>query len=327
MSLPSLETTGLQDIVERDADANTDLDEILNGLSEAQKRLSPKFFYDERGSELFDEITRLPEYYPTATERSIMAECVGELAELIGIEASIIEFGAGSSAKIRQLLSSLHEPAVYVPVDISRDFLVAAAKDLAVDFPELEILPVAADFTQPFDLPSPKIMPRRNVVFFPGSTIGNFEPGAALSLLRVMYQEAGEDGGLLIGVDLQKDAGVLEHAYNDDAGVTAAFNKNMLTHINRVFGANFDVDRFEHTAIYNEDAGRIEMYLISRGEQTVSVSGNTFSFADGERILTEHSYKHTIEGFTSMAAEAGFNLERVWTDRRDYFAVMYLTRD
>ena len=327
MSLPSFETTGLQDIVERDADANTDLDEILNGLSEAQKRLSPKFFYDERGSELFDEITRLPEYYPTATERSIMAECVGELAELIGIEASIIEFGAGSSAKIRQLLSSLHEPAVYVPVDISRDFLVAAAKDLAVDFPELEILPVAADFTQPFDLPSPKIMPRRNVVFFPGSTIGNFEPGAALSLLRVMYQEAGEDGGLLIGVDLQKDAGVLEHAYNDDAGVTAAFNKNMLTHINRVFGANFDVDRFEHTAIYNEDAGRIEMYLISRGEQTVSVSGNTFSFADGERILTEHSYKHTIEGFTSMAAEAGFNLERVWTDRRDYFAVMYLTRD
>ena len=322
MSLPSFETTGLQDIVERDADANTDLDEILNGLSEAQKRLSPKFFYDERGSELFDEITRLPEYYPTATERSIMAECVGELAELIGIEASIIEFGAGSSAKIRQLLSSLHEPAVYVPVDISRDFLVAAAKDLAVDFPELEILPVAADFTQPFDLPSPKIMPRRNVVFFPGSTIGNFEPGAALSLLRVMYQEAGEDGGLLIGVDLQKDAGVLEHAYNDDAGVTAAFNKNMLTHINRVFGANFDVDRFEHTAIYNEDAGRIEMYLISRGEQTVSVSGNTFSFADGERILTEHSYKHTIEGFTSMAAEAGFKLERVWTDRRDYFTVM-----
>ena len=327
MSLPSLETTGLQDIVERDADANTDLDEILNGLSEAQKRLSPKFFYDERGSELFDEITRLPEYYPTATERSIMAECVGELAELIGIEASIIEFGAGSSAKIRQLLSSLHEPAVYVPVDISRDFLIAAARDLAVDFPELEILPVAADFTQPFDLPSPKIMPRRNIVFFPGSTIGNFEPGPALSLLRVMYQEAGEDGGLLIGVDLQKDAGVLEHAYNDDAGVTAAFNKNMLTHINRVFGANFDVDRFEHAAIYNEDAGRIEMYLISRGEQTVSVSGNTFSFADGERILTEHSYKHTIEGFTSMAAEAGFNLERVWTDAREYFAVMYLTRD
>ncbi len=327
MSLPSFEATGLQDIVERDAEANTDLDEILNGLSEPQKRLSPKFFYDERGSELFDEITRLPEYYPTATERSIMAGCVGELAELIGIEASIIEFGAGSSAKIRQLLSSLHEPAVYVPVDISRDFLVAAAKDLAVDFPELEILPVAADFTQPFDLPSPRIMPRRNIVFFPGSTIGNFEPAAALSLLRVMYQEAGEDGGLLIGVDLQKDTKVLEHAYNDDAGVTAAFNKNMLMHINREFDANFAVDRFEHAAVYNEDAGRIEMYLVSRGEQSVSVSGNTFSFADGERILTEHSYKHTIEGFTAMAAEAGFTVRRVWTDDKSYFAVMYLTRE
>ncbi len=327
MSLPSFETTGLKDVVERDATANTDLDEILNGLSEPQKRLSPKFFYDERGSELFDEITRLPEYYPTATERSIMAECIGELAELIGIEASIIEFGAGSSAKIRQLLSGLREPAVYVPVDISRDFLVAAARDLAVDFPELEILPVAADFTQSFNLPSPKIMPRRNVVFFPGSTIGNFEPGAASSLLQVMYQEAGKDGGLLIGVDLQKDAGVLEHAYNDDAGVTAAFNRNMLTHINREFGANFDVDRFEHAAIYNQDAGRIEMYLVSRGEQTVNVSGKAFSFADGERILTEHSYKHTIESFTAMAAEAGFDVERVWTDERDYFAVMYLTRD
>ncbi len=327
MSLPSYEATGLRDIVERDAEVNKDLEEILNGLSEPQKRLSPKFFYDERGSELFDRITRLPEYYPTATERRIMAECVGEIADLIGIEASIIEFGAGSSAKIRQLLASLHEPAVYVPVDISRDFLVAAARDLATDFPDLEILPVAADFTQPFDLPSPKIMPRRNIVFFPGSTIGNFEPAAALSLLRVMYQEAGENGGLLIGVDLQKDTAVLERAYNDEAGVTAAFNKNMLLHINREFDAGFDVDRFEHDAVYDEGAGRIEMYLISLGTQSVSVSGQTFSFTDGERILTEHSYKHTIDGFTTMAAEAGFAIERVWTDEKDYFAVMYLTRD
>ena len=327
MSHPARKDTGLQEVVERDEDSNTDLAEILNGLSEQQKRLSPKFFYDERGSELFDEITRLPEYYPTTTERGIMDDCVAEIADLVGVEASIIEFGAGSSAKIRQLLSSLHEPAVYVPVDISRDFLVAAAEDLAADFPDLEILPVAADFTQPFDLPSPKIMPRRNIVFFPGSTIGNFEPSAALSLLQVMYQEAGADGGLLIGVDLQKDASVLERAYDDPAGVTAEFNLNMLRHINQAFDADFDIERFEHVSLYNEDVGRIEMYLESVGDQVVNVSGRSFSFADGERILTEHSYKYTVDGFTALAAKAGFSVERVWTDERQYFAVMYLTRD
>ena len=277
MSHPARKDTGLQEVVERDEDSNVDLAEILSGLSAPQKRLSPKFFYDERGSELFDEITRLPEYYPTATERGIMDACLGEVADLVGVEASIIEFGAGSSAKIRQLLSSLHEPAVYVPVDISRDFLVAAAEDLAADFSDLEILPVAADFTHPFDLPSPKIMPRRNIVFFPGSTIGNFEPPAALSLLEVMYQEAGADGGLLIGVDLQKDASVLERAYDDAAGVTAEFNLNMLRHINRAFDADFDIERFEHISLYNQDVGRIEMYLRSVGEQVVHVSGRSFS--------------------------------------------------
>lgn len=327
MSHPARKDTGLQEVVERDEDSNTDLAEILNGLSEPQKRLSPKFFYDERGSELFDEITRLPEYYPTTTERGIMDACVAEIADLVGVEASIIEFGAGSSAKIRQLLSSLHEPAVYVPVDISRDFLVAAAEDLAADFPDLEILPVAADFTQPFDLPSPKIMPRRNIVFFPGSTIGNFEPSAALSLLQVMYQEAGADGGLLIGVDLQKDASVLERAYDDAAGVTAEFNLNMLRHINQAFDADFDIEQFEHVSLYNEDVGRIEMYLKSIGDQVVNVSDRSFSFADGERILTEHSYKYTVDGFTALAAKAGFSVERVWTDERQYFAVMYLARD
>lgn len=327
MSHPVRKDSGLQQVVERDEDSNTDLAEILSGLSEAQKRLSPKFFYDERGSEIFDEITRLPEYYPTTTERGIMVACVAEIADLVGVEASIIEFGAGSSAKIRQLLSSIHEPAVYVPVDISRDFLVAAAEDLAADFPDLEILPVAADFTQPFDLPSPKIMPRRNIVFFPGSTIGNFEPAAALSLLQVMYQEAGANGGLLIGVDLQKEPSVLERAYDDEAGVTAEFNLNMLRHINRAFDADFDLERFEHVSLYNADVGRIEMYLRSVGEQVVNVSGRAFSFADGERILTEHSYKYTVDGFTALAAKAGFSAERVWTDARQYFAVMYLTRD
>jgi dimethylhistidine N-methyltransferase len=319
--------TRLADVVERDDSKNKDLAEILAGLSAPLKTLSPKFFYDERGSELFEEITQLEEYYPTATELDIMRDNIDEIADLIGTEASLIEFGAGSNLKIRLLLEHLHEPAVYVPVDISRDYLVAAAEDLAADFPHIEILPVAADFTKPFDLPSPKIPPKRNIVYFPGSTIGNFSPEAARELLDVMYQEAGADGGLLIGVDLRKDTDVLERAYNDSKGVTAAFNLNMLRHINREFDADFDLGGFRHEAIYNEERGRIEMYLISTGHQAFSVSGHEFTMAEGERILTEHSHKYSLEGFAALAAQAGFTVEHVWTDERDYFSVQFLTRD
>lgn len=319
--------TRLADVVEQDDTTNKDLRDILDGLSQPQKTISPKFFYDERGSELFEAITELEEYYPTATELGIMRSNIDEIADLIGREASLIEFGAGSNLKIRLLLEHLHAPAVYVPVDVSRDYLVAAAEDLAADFPHIEILPVAADFTHPFDLPSPKIPPVRNIVYFPGSTIGNFSPEAALDLLKVMYQEAGEDGGLLIGVDLRKDTGVLERAYNDSKGVTAEFNLNMLRHINREFDATFDLAKFRHEAIYNETDGRIEMYLISTGAQTFSVSGHEFTIAEGERILTEHSHKYSLGGFASLAADAGFTVERVWTDERAWFSVQYLTRD
>ena len=326
MSAPSLKDTGLHELVEQDDATQTNLREILDGLSQTPKTLSPKFFYDERGSELFDQITRLPEYYPTATEMSILEENIGEIAELVGSEASIIEFGAGSNYKIRFLLQHLQDPAVYVPVDISKDFLQAAAEDLARDVPDIEIIPVAADFTKPFDLPSPRIMPRRNIVFFPGSTIGNFTPEAALGLLDVMHHEAGDGGGLLIGVDLRKDPAVLEAAYNDRDGVTAEFNLNMLRRINREFDASFDLDLFRHDAVYNAIAGRIEMYLVSLADQTFTVGERRFSMTEGERILTEYSWKYSLDAFAALAARAGFAVERVWTDARQYFSVQYLTR-
>ena len=327
MSTDPLAATGLQELVEQDETRRKDLDEIVAGLSQPQKTLSPKFFYDERGSELFDEITRLPEYYPTATELGIMRDNIDEIADLIGRKASLIEFGAGSNQKIRLLLEHLHEPAVYVPVDISRDFLQSEAEDLSVDFPHIQIIPVAADFTHPFDLPSPEIMPKRNIVYFPGSTIGNFTPGAALDLLKVMYQEAGADGGLLIGVDLRKDRETLERAYNDSKGVTAEFNLNMLRHLNREYRADFDVENFRHRADYNEAAGRIEMYLISIKDQAFSIDGRTFTMQKGERILTELSHKYSLDGFAELAGRAGFTVGKVWTDAGKKFSVQYLLRD
>jgi dimethylhistidine N-methyltransferase len=252
---------------------------------------------------------------------------VREIAKLVGPEASLIEFGSGSSVKTRILLEHLDSLAAYVPVDISRDHLVAAAVELARDFPNVEVLPVAADFTQPFALPQPKVMPLRNIVYFPGSTIGNFLPESAHSLLEVMYQEAGKDGALLIGVDLKKDRGVLERAYNDSAGVTAQFNLNMLRRLNAEFEASFDVSRFEHRATYNEDCGRIEMHLVSRQDQAVTVAGVPFKIRKGESIRTECSHKYTLDEFGEMVARAGFTVKRVWTDEHDLFSVQYCERD
>ena len=323
----NVQANKLAELSEQSSENSDDLREIQQGLSLSQKTLSPKFFYDERGSELFDEITRLPEYYLTTTERRIMRDNIGEIADLIGPRASLIEFGAGSSTKIRLLLEHLHEPAVYVPVDISGDYLQAAAGELAQDFPHIEILPVAADFTKPFGLPNPRIMPERNIVFFPGSTIGNFTPDAALDLLKVMYHEAGENGGLLIGVDLRKDRATLEDAYNDSAGVTAEFNLNILRRMNREFDADIDVSAFEHEAVYNEEQGRIEMYLRSQRAQAFDVSNASFVMTAGERILTEHSHKYSLEGFAELAGQAGFSVERVFTDEKEWFSVQYCTRD
>jgi L-histidine N-alpha-methyltransferase len=313
-------------LLEQDEALTDDLAEILQGLARPQKALSPKFFYDERGSALFDAICELPEYYPTRTELQIMRSHIDEIADRIGPRAGVIEFGSGSSLKTRILLEHLASPAAYIPVDISRDHLVATADSLAQDFPDLEVLPVAADFTHPFPLPSPRIPPDRHLVYFPGSTIGNFAPPAALELLRVMYQEAGPGGALLIGVDLKKDAEVLHRAYNDSAGTTAQFNLNLLRRLNREFGANFELDHFRHRAIWNEAHGRIEMHLVSLREQDVTVAGEQFHFARDEFLVTEYSHKYAPAEFHEMAAQAGFVPTGSWTDPRGWFSVQLCDR-
>ena len=254
-----------------------ELEELLHGLRQPEMMISPKYFYDERGSQLFEEITRLPEYYPTETELGIMRDNIDEIAELVGRQASLIEYGSGSSLKTRILLEQLDELAAYVPVDISQDHLLESAQKIRGEFPNLDVLPVVADFTQPFQLPSPKVMPLRNVVYFPGSTIGNFTHDAAQDLLRVMYGEAGAGGALLIGVDVQKDSAIIERAYNDSAGVTAEFNRNILHHLNREFGADFDPDAFAHRAEYNEDEGRVEIRLVSEQDQEFTLGRDSFS--------------------------------------------------
>jgi dimethylhistidine N-methyltransferase len=306
---------------------NRELQEIIDGLSGRQKQISPKYFYDERGSQLFDEITRLPEYYLTNTEISIMRNNVNEMAECIGRQASLIEFGSGSSIKTRILLEHLSELAAYVPVDISEEFLLESASFLREDFPHIEVLPVVADFTKQFQLPTPRIMPLRNVVYFPGSTIGNFEHPVATELLRVMYHEAGDGGALLIGVDLQKNSQVIEDAYNDSAGVTAAFNLNVLRHLNHAYGANFNLDNFEHSANYDKDGGRVVLELVSQDDQAIEIGTAKFYIARGETILTEYSHKYTLDGFAGLADEAGFEVARVWTDESRLFSVQFLTRD
>jgi len=302
-------------------------DEILEGLRRPEKLISPKFFYDERGSQLFDQITDLSDYYPTRTEIGIMHTHIAEMVRLIGPKASLIEFGSGSSLKTHILLKNLKDLAAYVPVEISLQHLMEAARELSRQYPHIEILPVCADFTQAFDLPNPKVMPIKNVVYFPGSTIGNFDPPAAKDLLEVMRLEAKEGGALLIGVDLKKDTATLENAYNDAAGVTAEFNLNVLERINRECGANFDLNSFAHRAIYNEEEGRIEMNLVSLKNQSVSIAGREVVFDEREHIVTEYSHKFSRQQFAELASEAGFKVVKVWTDPEELFSVQYLECD
>jgi dimethylhistidine N-methyltransferase len=309
------------------SDQQTELAEILAGLKMPQKMISPKYFYDERGSQLFDAITHLPEYYPTETEFAIMHDNIDEIADLIGPQASLIEYGSGSSRKTRVLLEHLHELAVYVPFDISEDHLITTARAVRREFPNLEVLPVVADFTKPFALPDPAITPVHNVVYFPGSTIGNFTNDAAQELLGVMHEEAGENGAMLIGVDLQKDPAIIERAYNDSAGLTAEFNVNMLTHLNREFGFDFDEDAFSHSAKYDETEGRVVIELVSERDQVVTNGDDAIEVAGGETILTEYSHKYTLEGFARMAKKAGFDVEKVWTDAEQLFSVQYCVAD
>ena len=300
--------------------------EIVAGLNLPQKMISPKYFYDERGSRLFEQICELPEYYLTRTETRIMRENINEMVKEIGPHVSVIEFGSGSGIKTRILLENLVEPFVYVPVDISMEHLLETSAALKEDFPGLEILPVAADFTRPFPLPQPANMPERNLVYFPGSTIGNFEPEAAIELLRVMYQEAGAGGALLIGVDLKKDRRMIESAYNDSEGVTAEFNLNVLRRLNREYGSDFDLDGFRHTAIYNESSGRIEMCLVSQCDQDVTLGEHRFSFTEGEKIITEYCHKFSLEGFRELAQVAGFRHVNTWLDANQWFSIQLYGR-
>ena len=304
-----------------------ELDTIVAGLRKTQKMLSPKYFYDDAGSKLFEEITALPEYYLTDTELEIMTSYIDEMTAMIGEQASLIEFGSGSSMKTRMLLHHMHSPAVYVPVDISEEHLYESQLSIQADFPEIEVLHVVADFTQPFDLPNPRTTPLRNVIYFPGSTIGNFEYDDALSLLRVMHTEAGPDGALLIGVDLQKDPAVINAAYNDSAGVTHRFNLNILRHLNHAFGSEFDLDAFSHRATYRPDEGRVVVELVSCAEQVVHIGDAEIRFAKGESIITEYSQKYTLEGFAEMTAAAGFEVRKVWTDPQQWFSVQYCVRE
>ncbi|HET7370277.1 MAG TPA: L-histidine N(alpha)-methyltransferase [Gammaproteobacteria bacterium] len=303
------------------SDLKTD---VLHGLRQPQKWISSMYFYDERGSQLFDEICQLPEYYPTRTEIGIMENDAEEMSELLGPNALLVEFGSGSSVKIRVLLEHLDRLAAYVPVEISREHLLNSAQELQDSYPDVVILPVCADFTAPFDLPEPPQPAARNVVYFPGSTIGNFEPPDALDLLRQMRRVAGDGGALLIGVDMKKDPSILERAYDDAAGVTAAFNKNILARLNRELGADFDLAHFHHRALWNPKHGRIEMHLVSDRVQTVSIGGEAISFAENEFIHTESSYKYLPDEFARLAAEAGFAVEHVWTDPAGLFSVQYL---
>ncbi|HEX6550373.1 MAG TPA: L-histidine N(alpha)-methyltransferase [Gammaproteobacteria bacterium] len=300
-------------------------DEILAGLRAPRKMLPSKYFYDARGSELFDAICEQPEYYPTRTELGIMETHLPEMAAALGPRLLLVEPGSGSSLKTKLLLEALRDPVAYVPVDISRSHLVNAADQLNQRYPELEVLPVCADFSQPFELPVPSRAIRRAAIYFPGSTIGNFEPAAAVRLLKQLRRLAGEDGALLIGVDLRKDVRILETAYNDSAGVTADFNLNILQRINQEMDGDFDLNRFRHHAPFNPAESRIEMHIVSTAAQIVHVGGERFSFREGEHIVTEYSYKHTLEGFAQLAAKAGYRVEQVWTDDRRWFSVQYLT--
>ena len=296
--------------------------DVLAGLSRPQKRLSAKYFYDAAGSQLFDRITELDEYYPTRTELGIMHKHAVAMAGCCGPRCLLIELGAGSLVKVRLLLDRLDRPAGFVPVDVSGDHLADAARQLALDYPELPIAPVVADFTG--DFPLPALPSARRVVYFPGSTLGNFEPADADALLRRTAALVGPGGGLLLGVDLRKDVAVLECAYDDAAGVTAAFNLNLLTRMNRELDADFDPDGFEHRAFYNPARSRVEMHLRSRVAQRVSVGGVAFDFRAGETIHTENSHKYDVRELTARALACGWRVEAVWTDPRDYFAVLSL---
>ena len=307
-----------------EAALHTMLEDVVDGLSQQNKTLPSKYFYDERGSKLFDDICDLDEYYVTRTESAVMQDRIGEIASVIGPDALLVEYGSGSSLKTRLLLRNLNRPAGYVPIDISGDYLSQVGLSLQAEFPQIEVMPVVADFTKSFEIPSLETSETRRVIYFPGSTIGNFQRSDAKSLLASMAGNAGDDGGVLIGVDLDKDRDVLHAAYNDSKGVTAEFNLNVLRRINDELGGGFNLDHFRHEAKFNNELSCIEMHLVSTRNQTVNVCKYSFQFEENESILTEYSHKYTVDSFAEMASEVGLSMKNVWTDSNGMFAVMYL---
>jgi dimethylhistidine N-methyltransferase len=297
--------------------------DVWAGLSRSPKQLSCKYFYDKRGSELFDRICLLDEYYLTRAELAITERYAGAIGEQVGDGVMLVEFGSGSSVKTRYLLDALPRAAAYVPVDISGEHLQQAAAEIAADYPRLEVLPVCADFTEPFQLPLATRTVSHVAVYFPGSTIGNFVPNRAAQLLGNIAELCGRGGGLLIGIDLKKDPAKIHAAYNDAAGVTAEFNLNLLRRINRELDGDFDLAAFEHRAIYSPERGRVEIDLVSTADQTVSIAGRDFEFTTGETIRTEYSHKYTVEEFSSLAAQVGFALHHEWADDSQNFAVLH----
>lgn len=299
--------------------------DVMAGLASTPKRIPAKYFYDEAGSALFEKITELPEYYPTRCEMQALHDHAAEIAKLMPDGAALIEFGSGSNKKARIVLDAVSHLSCYVPVDINGEMLEREAAELRADYRDLKVLPVAADICYPFDLPQEARTAPRRVGFFPGSTIGNFEPHEAAAFLRNAARLLGPKSVIIIGVDLVKDVDVLNAAYNDAAGVTAAFNLNLLTRLNRELGASFDLSSFEHHAFFNRERNRIEMHLASLKRQKVKVLGETIDFRAGETIHTENSYKYSIESIRALARGVGWLAAGTWTDKQGYFSVQAFT--
>lgn len=295
--------------------------DVLAGLNAEQKHIAPKYFYDPQGSMLFDRICELPEYYPTRTEIALLKQYGDQIAAVLGPDALLFELGSGSSSKIRLLLDAIR-PKCYVPMDISKNHLFQSANSIAKDYPWLEVHAICVDYAGPWNLPS-GVTGKNRIAFFPGSSIGNLTSEEALDLLKRIAQLVGNDGGLLIGVDLIKDVGVLEAAYNDQQKVTEAFNKNLLLRLNRELGANFQIERFQHRAFYNRELERIEMHLASEEEQIIEIADELIHFKVGETIHTENSHKYSVAGFRRLALRAGFQPVKVWTDPDDLFSIHY----